>query len=138
LVVDVADPLEVIEQVMRYFAELGVHGAKNKAPIDDVQKCFNKALYAASLGAPYRHARLSAVKHIDNADTIDGISANPAAARQGLHSRGLSTSRPSWRSRPAIPQAWRTAPFQLPEIRCWPLAPVPNDATAAQIWSVPK
>jgi hypothetical protein len=75
-VVDVADPLEVIEQVMRYFYSLGVHGAKNKAPVDGVQKCFQKALYAASLAAPYRHARLSAVKHIDNADTIDGISAN--------------------------------------------------------------
>jgi hypothetical protein len=76
LVVDVADPLEVIDQVMRYFYGLGVHGAKNKAPIDDVQKCFNKALYAASLAAPYRHARLSAVKHIDQTHAIDGISAN--------------------------------------------------------------
>jgi hypothetical protein len=78
LVVDVADPLEIIEQVMRYFYGLGVQGAKNKAPIDDVQKCFNKALYAASLAAP-RHARLSAVKHIDQTDTIDGISANAPA-----------------------------------------------------------
>jgi hypothetical protein len=34
LVVDVADPLEVIEQVMRYFYGLGVHGAKSKAPVD--------------------------------------------------------------------------------------------------------
>jgi hypothetical protein len=39
LVVDVADPLEVIEQVMKYFYGLGVHGAKNKAPVDEVQKC---------------------------------------------------------------------------------------------------
>jgi hypothetical protein len=39
LVVDAADPLEVIEQVMRYFYSLGVQGAKNKAPIEDVQKC---------------------------------------------------------------------------------------------------
>jgi hypothetical protein len=31
LVVDAADLLEVIEQVMRYFYGLGVHGAKNKA-----------------------------------------------------------------------------------------------------------
>jgi hypothetical protein len=77
LAVDVADPLEVIEQVMRYFYGLGVHGAKNKALVDQVQKCFQKALYAASLAAPYRHARLSAVKHIDNhAGSIDGISAN--------------------------------------------------------------
>jgi hypothetical protein len=75
-VVDVADPLEVIEQVMRYFYGLGVHGAKSKAPVEQVQKCFQKALHAASLAAPYRHARLSAVKHIDQPDTIDGISAN--------------------------------------------------------------
>jgi hypothetical protein len=82
LVVNVADPLEVIEQVMKYFYGLGVHGAKSKAPVDDVQKCFNKALYAASLAAPYRHARLSAVKHIDQADTIDGI--GPSASVEEL------------------------------------------------------
>jgi hypothetical protein len=28
------------------------------------------------LAAPYRHPRLSAVKHIEQGDTIDGISAN--------------------------------------------------------------
>jgi hypothetical protein len=39
LVVDAADPIEVIEQVMLYFYSLGVQGAKNKAPIEDVQKC---------------------------------------------------------------------------------------------------
>jgi hypothetical protein len=64
---------------MRYFYSLGVHGAKNKAPVDEVQKCFQKALYAASLAAPYRHARLSAVKHIEQGDTIDGISPNATA-----------------------------------------------------------
>jgi hypothetical protein len=53
LVMDVADPLEVIEQVMKYFYGLGVHGAKSKAPVDQVQKCFQKALYAASLAAPF-------------------------------------------------------------------------------------
>jgi hypothetical protein len=79
LVVDVADPLEVIEEVMKYFYGLGVHGAKSKAPVDQVQKCFQKALHAASLAAPYRHARLSAVKHIEQGDTIDGISANATA-----------------------------------------------------------
>ena len=76
LVVDAADPLEVIEQVMRYFYGLGVHGAKSKAPVEQVQNCFQKALHAASLAAPYRHARLSAVKHLEQADSIDGISAN--------------------------------------------------------------
>jgi hypothetical protein len=76
LVVDVADPLELIERVMRYFFSLGVHGAKSKAPVDQVQNCFQKALHAASLAAPYRHARLSAVKHLEQADSIDGVSAN--------------------------------------------------------------
>ena len=76
LVVDAADPLEVIEQVMRYFYSLGVQGAKNKAPIDEVQKCFNRALHAASIAAAYRHPKLSAVKHLEQTDSIDGISAN--------------------------------------------------------------
>jgi hypothetical protein len=76
LATDAADPLEVIEEVVRYFYAMGVQGVGAKAPVDEVQKCFNRALHAASIAAPYRHARLSAVKHIDNADTIDGISAN--------------------------------------------------------------
>jgi hypothetical protein len=59
LVVDVADPLEVIDQVMKYFYGLGVHGAKSKAPVDEVQKCFNRALHAASIAAAYRHPKLS-------------------------------------------------------------------------------
>jgi hypothetical protein len=57
----VADPLEIIERVMRYFYALGVNGVSAKAPVEDVQKCFQKALYAANLVAPYRHARLSAM-----------------------------------------------------------------------------
>ena len=66
LMVDVADPLEVIERVMRYFYSLGVQGAKNKAPIEDVQKCFNRSLHAASIAAAYRHPKLSAVKHLES------------------------------------------------------------------------
>jgi hypothetical protein len=50
-----------------------VQGAKNKAPIEDVQKCFNRALHAASIAAAYRHARLSAVKHLEQSDNLDGI-----------------------------------------------------------------
>jgi hypothetical protein len=77
IVVEAADPIEIIENVMRYFNAMGLQGAKNKAPIDQVQNCFQNALHAASLAAPYRHARLSAVKHIDHqGTTIDGISAN--------------------------------------------------------------
>src|SRR5215469_14528957 len=75
LVLDAADPIDIIENVMRYFYVIGLHGAKSKAPVDEVQKCFQKALYAASLAAPYRHTRLSAVKHLEHqgGDTIDGI-----------------------------------------------------------------
>ena len=53
-----------------------MQGAKNKAPIEDVQKCFNRALHAASVAAAYRHPKLSAVKHLEQIDSIDGISAN--------------------------------------------------------------
>jgi hypothetical protein len=76
LAVDVADPLEVIEEVMKYFYAMGVNGVGAKAPVEEVHKCFQKALYAASLAAPYRHARLSAVKHLEQGDTIDGIGPN--------------------------------------------------------------
>jgi hypothetical protein len=88
-VVDVADPLQVIEQMMRYFYRLGVHGAKNKAPIDEVQKCFNRALHAASIAAAYRHPKLSAVKHIHQTDTIDGIrsDASPEELRAEIANR---------------------------------------------------
>jgi hypothetical protein len=68
--------LEVIEQVMRYFYAMGVQGVGAKAPVDQVQKCFQKALYAASLAAPYRHARLSAVKNIDNNELLEGVPAD--------------------------------------------------------------
>jgi hypothetical protein len=91
LVVDAADPLEVIEQVMLYFYGLGVHGAKSKAPVDEVQRCFNRALHAASIAAPYRHPRLTAVKHLEQADSIDGISANATpeeATRRDRQARG--------------------------------------------------
>jgi hypothetical protein len=80
LVLDAADPIDIIENVMRYFYAIGLHGAKSKAPVDEVQKCFQKALYAASLAAPYRHARLSAVKHLEQgSNTIDGIRSDASA-----------------------------------------------------------
>ena len=53
-----------------------MQGAKNKAPIEDVQKCFNRALHAASIAAAYRHPKLSAVKHLEKTHSIDGISTN--------------------------------------------------------------
>jgi hypothetical protein len=70
------DPLHVIETVMRYFYSLAQTGRKANAPLDEVRKCFREAAQLAALAAPYRHARLSAVKHIEQGDTIDGISAN--------------------------------------------------------------
>ena len=39
-----------------------------------VQKCFDKAVHAAAIAAPYRHARLNAVKHIDSGvQVVDGV-----------------------------------------------------------------
>ena len=72
------DPLHVIETVMRYFYSLAQSGHKANAPLDEVRKCFREAAQLAALAAPYRHARLSAVTHIDHqgGDTIDGINAN--------------------------------------------------------------
>jgi hypothetical protein len=67
------------ETVMRYFFGLAQTGRKANAPLDEVRKCFREAAQLAALAAPYRHARLSAVKHIEQADTIDGISANATA-----------------------------------------------------------
>ena len=64
---------------MRYFYSLAQSGHKANAPLDEVRKCFREAAQLAALAAPYRHARLSAVKHIDHADTIDGISPNATA-----------------------------------------------------------
>ena len=75
----IVDPLHVIETVMRYFYSLAQTGRKANAPLDEVRKCFREAAQLAALAAPYRRARLSAVKHIDNADTIDGINANATA-----------------------------------------------------------
>ena len=70
------DPLHVIETVMRCFYSLAQTGRKANAPLDEVRKCFREAAQLAALAAPYRHARLSAVKHIEQGDTIDGISAS--------------------------------------------------------------
>jgi hypothetical protein len=75
-VLQAVDPLHVIETVMRYFYSLAQTGRKANAPLDEVRKCFERAADLAALAAPYRHARLSAVRHIEYGDTIDGISAN--------------------------------------------------------------
>ena len=61
---------------MRYFYSLAQSGHKANAPLNEVRKCFREAAQLAALAAPYRHPRLSAVKHIEQGDTIDDISAN--------------------------------------------------------------
>jgi hypothetical protein len=73
-VLQAADPLHVIETVMRYFFGQAQSGHKANAPLDEVRKCFREAAQLAALAAPYRHARLSAVKHIaQGSNTIDGM-----------------------------------------------------------------
>jgi hypothetical protein len=47
--------------------------------LDEVRKCFREAAQLAALAAPYRHARLSAVKHIDNAEILEGVRADATA-----------------------------------------------------------
>jgi hypothetical protein len=110
LMVDAADPIEVIERVMRYFFSLGVHGAKNKAPVDEVQRCFNRALHAASIAAPYRHPRLSAVKHLEQADSIDGISANatPEELRAEIAKRVVMLAEKGYVDLEALPRPAHT------------------------------
>jgi hypothetical protein len=82
------DPLHVIETVMRYFYSLAQTGRKANAPLDEVRKCFREAAQLAALAAPYRHARLSAVKHIEQGDTIEALALTPRPRNCG----------PSWPS----------------------------------------
>jgi hypothetical protein len=79
IVVEAADPIEVIENVMRHFYAMGLQGVKAKAPVEEVAKYFGKAAHAASIAAPFRQPRLSAVKHVDalaSPGSIDGIPAD--------------------------------------------------------------
>ena len=79
IVVEAADPIEVIENVMRYFYAMGLQGVKAKAPVDEVGKYFKMAVHAAAIAAPFRQPRLSAVKHVDGLSrdgSIDGIPAD--------------------------------------------------------------
>src|SRR5262252_1734745 len=78
IVVEAADPIEVIENVMRYFYAMGLQGVKAKAPVDEVGKYFKMAVHAAAIATPFRQPRLSAVKHVDGLSrdgSIDGIPA---------------------------------------------------------------
>jgi hypothetical protein len=67
------DPLQVIETVMRYFFILGQTGREANAPLDEVRKCFEKAARLAALAAPYRHPRLSATKVMSSTDSLMGV-----------------------------------------------------------------
>ena len=79
IVVEAAEPIEVIENVMRYFYAMGLQGVKAKAPVEEVGKYFKLAVHAAAIAAPFRQPRLSAVKHVDalaSPGSIDGIPAD--------------------------------------------------------------
>jgi hypothetical protein len=65
--------------VVRYFYSLAQTGRKANAPLDEVRKYFEKAAQLAALAAPYRHPRLSAVKHIDNTELLEGVPADASA-----------------------------------------------------------
>jgi hypothetical protein len=95
---------------MRYFYAIGLHGAKSKAPVDEVQKCFQKALYAASLAAPYRHARLSAVKHLEQGHTLDGIrsDASPEELRAEIAKRVVMLAEKGYVDLEALPRPAHT------------------------------
>ena len=83
-----------------------MHGAKHKAPIEHVQKCFNRALHAASIAAAYRHPKLSAVKHLEQINSIDGISANatPEELRAEIAKRVVSLAEKGYIDLEALPR----------------------------------
>ena len=93
IALDGVDPLQVIEWAMRYFFGLAQTGREAGAPLEEVRKCVREAAQLAGLAAPYRHPRLSAVKHIDNAaDTIDGTVPTPRLRNCGQRSPSVSRS----------------------------------------------
>jgi hypothetical protein len=103
MVVESTDPLEVLEYAMRYFFALAIHLAKGAAPMDDVSKCLNRAAALAAQAAPYRHPRLSAIKHVDAgiAGGIDGIRAD--ATPEELRAE-IAKRPPIWRPAPDFRQ----------------------------------
>jgi hypothetical protein len=76
IALDGVDPLHVIEWAMRYFFGLAQTGREAGAPLEEVRKCVREAAQLAGLAAPYRHPRLSAVKHIDNNELLEGVPAD--------------------------------------------------------------
>jgi hypothetical protein len=76
IALDGVDPLHVIEWAMRYFFGLAQTGREAGAPLEEVRKCVREAAQLAGLAAPYRHARLSAVKHIENNEMLEGVPAD--------------------------------------------------------------
>jgi hypothetical protein len=96
IALDGVDPLHVIEWAMRYFFGLAQTGREAGAPLEEVRKCVREAAQLAGLAAPYRHPRLSAVKHIDNHELLEGVPADASA--EGCAPRWPSASR-IWQQR---------------------------------------
>jgi hypothetical protein len=127
------DPLHVIETVMRYFFGLAQSSHKANAPLNEVRKCFREAAQLAALAAPYRHARLSAVKHIDHqgGDTIDGIrpDASPEELRAEIAKRVALLRDRGYIDLDALPPPepapdWDKREHCCPLFQfCWPLCP---------------
>jgi hypothetical protein len=68
----VLDALYVLEKTMRHFfirAEMGKNAGRDQSEVDADYK---KAAHLAALVAPYRHARLSAMKLAGNQGRCDG------------------------------------------------------------------
>ena len=113
IALDGVDPLHVIEWAMRYFFGLAQTGREAGAPLEEVRKCVREAAQLAGLAAPYRHPRLSAVKHIDNAaDTIDGTVPTPRLRNCGQRSPSVLRC-----SETAATSIWRHCRRRMPGFR---------------------
>ena len=60
----VIDPLYVIEKAMHHFFMLAESRKEIGGKLEEVNKLYERAAHLAVLAAPYRHARLSAIKLI--------------------------------------------------------------------------
>jgi hypothetical protein len=68
------DAIVVVETTMKYYFHLAQKALEYELPVADVRACFKEALAAAAIVLPYRHPRLSAVKHVDaSVASLDGI-----------------------------------------------------------------
>jgi hypothetical protein len=72
----VIDPLYVVEKAMHHFFMLAESRKEIGGKLEEVNQLYERAAHLEVLAAPYRHPRLSAFKHIEQGDTIDGIGPN--------------------------------------------------------------